>query len=81
MKLQTVWLAEAPKFPGYYLRNKPSGDGVFKEKELGTYDPDAARKFETKAECEEYIKANPTLEWVPIEHMFEQHPTTKGNES
>lgn len=66
-----VWLAEAPSFPGYYLAETPVrsgklGDGV----ELGTFGALGARRFQTRAECEAYIQANPYPAWTPTEHSF-----------
>ncbi len=65
----SVWCAEAPTISGYYAAKEPQRRGKLGEQEeLGTHDFKAARHFATKAECEQWIAANPYPAWKPTEH-------------
>lgn len=69
--MESVWLAEAPKFPGYYLAEEPVKRGKLGEVvEFGTWDALAARRFSTEVECRAYCDAHPWPAWEPREHGF-----------
>jgi hypothetical protein len=69
MTERTVWFAESPMFPGYYLRKEPRHFGKLGENvELGTYSWNEAREFLSRQECENWIRSNHGPEWIPTEH-------------
>lgn len=54
------WVPEAPDFPGVY--------GSIKK--AGTRDPNAALKFKTIEECQDWCNKNPYPKFTPMEHGF-----------
>ena len=66
------WIPEAPKFPGYYAAKELQLLGKLGEKgaELGTYNIHDAHQFDTKEECEQWIKENSPPQWFPTQHGF-----------
>lgn len=68
---RTVWLAEAPTIPGYYLRREPRPLGKLGEqKELGTRDAYEARHFTTRLACAAYCEDHPEPRWIPVQHVL-----------
>ena len=75
MSATSVWVPEAPQFPGYYAAKIPTRRGKLNEQtELGTHNIHNARQFATQAECVEWIAAHPKPAWQPMEHGFMDSP-------
>jgi hypothetical protein len=74
MQEKFYWIPEAPQHPGLYanltgtdMKYGKLGDG---ELQPSTYDPNSARKFITKEECQEWCNLNPDPAFEPKEHAF-----------
>lgn len=51
-----VWIPESPTFTAYYAARNPVALGKIGEggTEFGTYDPNLAMQFDTRADCQEW---------------------------
>lgn len=69
--MRTVWIPEAPGYPGLYanLSDKTMG-GYLGESQPSTRDETKARQFETEEECQKWCADNPHPVFVSIEHGF-----------
>lgn len=68
------WIPEAPNFPGVYA-NLTGTDRSYGKIQIpmlqpSTYDVNAARKFVTFEECQEWCNANPIPKFEPKQHGF-----------
>lgn len=70
-----VWIPEAPSHPGLYAN---LSDDWQPHKSIGaplqpsTYNVYLARQFATREECQAWCDANPSPQFVPVEHGFEE---------
>lgn len=73
---RSVWIPEAPNFPGLYANAKDySQDGKIKDfhrppVEPSTYSIELARQFTTREECQAWCDASPVPRFVPMGHEF-----------
>ena len=70
----TVWIPEAPKYPGLYANHDDhSGDGkiLFPDPvQPSTNSAHHAKQFATQAECTDWCRAHPVPVFEPRDHGF-----------
>lgn len=79
MTTKFAWIPEAPEHGGLYANESddfdPSGSKIrMPGLQPSTMDPNKAKQFATKEECQAWCDANPTPAFVPREHGFMDVP-------
>lgn len=73
--MKSAWIPEAPNHPGLYANESDDFDPEASKirqpgRQPSTMDPNKAKQFATKAECQAWCDAHPDPVFVPREHGF-----------